>query len=44
MARDTEMVGKMDPYVVFYVGDNSCKTEVHKDGGKAPVWKQNLKV
>ena len=36
--RDTEMFGKMDPYVKFEIGKEKKKTKVHKSGGKSPIW------
>ena len=35
---DTELFGKMDPFIeVEYLG-SKLKTPVHHDGGKMPVW------
>ena len=38
--RDTETMGKMDPYVSLVVGDQKFKTKVHQDAGKYPKWDQ----
>ena len=42
LERDTEAVGKMDPFVEFKVGDVSSQTDVIEGGGKNPVWNQKL--
>ena len=37
--KNDQLVGKMDPYCKFYIGDGSvAKTEVCKDGSLHPYW------
>jgi hypothetical protein len=38
LTRDTELVGKMDPYVVFKFGDKKFKTSTKQEAGKTPNW------
>lgn len=38
LKRDTEVFGKMDPYVVFILGDQRSKTRTNYHGGKTPKW------
>jgi Ca2+-dependent lipid-binding protein len=42
LTRDTETFGKMDPYCSINMGSQNQRTQVHKDGGKNPVWKESL--
>jgi hypothetical protein len=35
---DTEVFGKMDPFLQVDFLGKSYKTHVHEDGGKLPVW------
>lgn len=44
LTRDTEFIGKMDPYVVFKTRDQVFKTKVHNSGGKTPVWNQTFEI
>lgn len=44
MNRDVDKLGKMDPYVTFYIGENKVSTQTHDDGGKKPVWNETLKI
>lgn len=39
LTRDTQKVGKMDPYVKIKCRDLVWKSEVDKNGGKKPEWK-----
>lgn len=43
LIRDTELMGKMDPYCVIKVGSASQKTKVKDDAGKTPVWEETFK-
>ncbi|CAI2374418.1 unnamed protein product [Moneuplotes crassus] len=36
--RDTEMFGKMDPFIKFKCGSQKKKTKTHNSGGKNPRW------
>ena len=36
LIRDTEFMGKMDPFCVFTVGDKTFKSPVDQDAGKNP--------
>ena len=38
LTRDTELLGKMDPYCVFILGDKKFKTKVKDEAGKNPNW------
>jgi Ca2+-dependent lipid-binding protein len=38
LLRNTEMVGKMDPYVCVEYRGKKYKTDVDNDGGQTPVW------
>ena len=38
LTRDTDMVGKMDPFVVLEYKGNKYQSQTHKSGGKNPVW------
>ena len=42
LERDTEAVGKMDPFVECKVGDVSSQTDVKDEAGQNPVWNQKL--
>ncbi|RZC77339.1 hypothetical protein C5167_001476 [Papaver somniferum] len=41
--KDTDLIGKMDPYVVIKFGDQKRKSTVCKKQGKTPVWNEKLK-
>ena len=43
LTHDTELMGKMDPYVVIKIGEVTQKTKVHEDGGKTPKWEETFK-
>ena len=36
--RDTATSGKMDPYVMITLRQQTFKTETHSSGGKTPEW------
>jgi Ca2+-dependent lipid-binding protein len=38
LTRDTELVGKMDPYVEIKLGSRKVRTSVKEEAGKTPVW------
>ena len=38
LKRDTEVLGKMSPYITIAFNGNKYKTKVHSNGGKSPVW------
>ena len=42
LIRDTEIVGDMDPFVVCTFMGKVKKTKTHCDGGKEPIWDDNL--
>lgn len=44
LIRDTEFMGKMDPYCVIKVGNTTEKTKVKEDAGKTPVWEETFKI
>jgi len=39
LTRDTELLGKMSPYLEVTVGGLTLQTEKHKEAGKVPNWK-----
>ncbi|EQC40582.1 hypothetical protein SDRG_02470 [Saprolegnia diclina VS20] len=39
---DAQWVGKQDPYCLVTCGDMSFRTRTHDDGGRDPVWHQEL--
>lgn len=43
LTRNTEWLGKMDPYVKVSIGNQSERTKTHLNGGKKPRWEQTLK-
>ncbi|KAI3832743.1 hypothetical protein MKW98_002289 [Papaver atlanticum] len=44
LLKDTDLVGKMDQYVVIKFGDQKRKSTVSRTGqGKTPVWNEKLK-
>ena len=38
LTRDTEWLGKMDPYVIFKYREQEWKSTVCQDQGKTPKW------
>lgn len=42
--RDTETIGKMDPFVEIEYNEKQYKTKVHEDGGKNPVWNESFDI
>ncbi len=44
LTRDTEMFGKMDPYVKITHGNTVVKSQVNEDGGKTPKWNDSLQM
>ena len=42
LLRNTELVGKMDPYVTIEYKKKKYKTDVDNDGGMTPVWNNQL--
>ena len=39
---DTELIGKMDPYLNIRIGENEFRTVTAKEQGKTPVWNQTF--
>ena len=44
LTRNTEMFGKMDPFVKLKIGGNTFTTKVKDGAGKNPVWNQQFTV
>ena len=44
LIRDTEMMGKMDPFVEVRVAGQEYKSEVCKNGGKKPEWSDSFEI
>lgn len=42
LTRDTEYFGQMDPYVEIKTSVEKKKTVTHNDGGRTPVWNEEL--
>lgn len=42
LTKDTEMFGKMDPYLIIDIKGKKQQTKVHDNGGKLPVWNQTF--
>ena len=42
LTRDTEAVGKMDPFLVLKYNEIVNKTAVVDGAGKTPAWKENF--
>lgn len=42
LTKDTDLFGKMDPYVVCKIGNEQKRTKTHKGGGKKPQWMDTL--
>jgi Ca2+-dependent lipid-binding protein len=42
--RDTEAIGKMDPFVEIEYKNKKYRTRVKEEGGKLPVWNQTLEI
>lgn len=42
--RDTELAGKMDPFVSIEIDGHKLKTKVHDNAGKYPKWDQDFSV
>jgi len=40
LTRNTEWVGKMDPYCIVKVGNLEYQTKTHKNGGFKPEWEK----
>ena len=44
LTHDTELLGKMDPYVQILIGDKKAHGKVCDDGGKHPKWNDAISV
>ena len=45
LTRDTEWVGKMDPYIILKISGNQVhKTATKDDAGKEPVWNEEVQT
>ena len=42
LTKDTDWIGKMDPYVVCQISGEKHRTKTHKGGGKKPQWMDTL--
>ena len=42
--KDIDLLSKMDPYVVFHVGEQHFQSHVCKSGGLEPVWNETLNI
>ena len=44
LVRNTEIIGKMAPYCVFKVGNQTFKGQVCRNGGKQPTWNDSVTI
>jgi len=44
LTRDTEVVGKMDPYARLKMRELVYKTAVQEGIGKEPIWKESFEI
>jgi Ca2+-dependent lipid-binding protein len=44
LLRDTEIIGKMDPFVVLEYSGKKYRTKVHQGGGKHPKWEEFIEI
>lgn len=42
LLEDKDLIGKMDPYIIFKLDGNKQKSRVHRSGGKRPIWKETF--
>ena len=42
--RDTDIIIKMDPYIIFDDGKHQFKTKVHRGGGINPIWNDEFYI
>jgi len=42
LSHTTDSLGKMDPYVVFILGDQRVKSSVCQNGGRQPTWNETI--
>ena len=42
--RDTELVSKMDPYVIIRYGGRDLKTSTKDEAGKKPIWNEDFSI
>ena len=44
LLRDTEAIGKMDPFATIKLNGQFFTTKVDNDGGKTPSWNQMIEI
>ena len=44
LQRNTELIGKMDPYIIFNYGSQKLRTKTIKGGGTNPKWENETKI
>jgi hypothetical protein len=44
LLRDTEIIGKMDPFVILEYSGKNYRTKVHLSGGKHPKWEELIEI
>lgn len=42
LLRDTELIGKMDPFVKFKLGKQEAKTKADDEAGLTPKWNDKI--
>lgn len=42
--RDTQLIGKMDPFMVFEIRNRKYQTRALSGAGKNPIWDETLKI
>jgi len=44
LIRDTEAIGKMDPYIVINMREQRFRTKEATDQGKTPLWNERFEL
>lgn len=42
LTHDTEVLGKMSPYLTITFKGQKYKTPIHHEGGKKPIWNHEI--
>ena len=44
LTRDTQSIGKMDPYLMITMRQQKFQTQPHSSGGKTPTWEETFEI
>jgi Ca2+-dependent lipid-binding protein len=44
LIKDTEIIGKMDPFLILEYTGKKYRTKVHQGGGKHPKWGEFIEI